>query len=336
MTCAINNTNGELFEIPEVFQHVKAVHDTASVAVDIASSVMTAVDTLTGKVSNSVKTVFGALGFVGGAGAIFTIPSLINNVSKALRASSVVERVKSAFRAVLDGGALWNAANGIIGGLKSVGVIAANALSWISIVNIALFPLQAITIGLDVDQLAELSEEKNKLLAKIRPHGHASYSVRDLTEACSYVRENHKRLREILQLSEASELDRLAQRLYDRLVVGTEEVSARHDAVEFMKILKRRIHTKYNLEVAALSAKVAGVVAAGVSLFVPVNPVTWGIAGAFGIASLATAGIGAFLLNDDPFSGPADVWYSKFAHKIRQGFGVITDAIEWVYMSQVE
>lgn len=328
MTSAINRTNGELFELPEVFHQVKAVHETAAAAVDIASSAMTAVDTLTGKVSDSVKNVFGALGFVGGAGAIFTIPSLINNISKAIRASSLVERVKSAFRALLDGGALWNAANGILGGLQSVGVIAAKAISWTSIVNIALFPLQAISIALDTHQLVELREERNKLLSYIRPHGLAKYTISDLTRACKHVADNHESLRETLNLSEAADLGRRAQSLYDRLISSQEQVTTKDDAIAFMKILRRRIHTKYNLEVAGLSAKVAGVVVAGVSLFVPPNPITWGIAGVFGIASLAIAGLGKLLLNDDPFSGPRDVWYSKLAHKIREGFGAMTDAAE--------
>lgn len=328
MTIAINKTTGELFELPEVFHRIKAAHETASTAVEIASSVMTAVDSLTGKVSNSVKNVFGTLGFLGGAGVIFTIPSLINNISKAIRASTLIERVKNAFRAVLDGGALWNAANGIIGGLKSVGVIAAKALSWTSIANIALFPLQTISIALDTHQLIELKEEKDTLLAKIRPHGLAKYTISDLTHACEYIVKNHEHLREILQISAGAKLQERAQTLYNRLITSQDQVSAVTDAVDFMKILRRRINTKYNLEVAELTAKVTGVVVASVSLFVPPNPITWGISGVFGIAALAICGLRKVLLNDDPFCGPSNVWYSKLAHKVREGFGSITDAAE--------
>lgn len=316
----------DLITIPKVMAKAQGIHDKASAAIETSSAFLEAVDTLTGKVSNSVKDAFGTMGFVGAFNAVFAIPSLINNIAKAVRTSSVVERVKSVFKAVLDVGSLWMGANGILNGLKSVGVIAESALSWTAIVNAVLFPLQIISLGLDAHNLAESTKERNELLAKIRPTGLAKYTVSDLTEGCRYIVQNHERLRKTLHLSKGTTLDVRAQKLFERL--ERSDGGAKEDAIAFMKILRTRINTKYNLEVAGLAAKTAGVVIAGVSFFVPPNPVTWGLAGVCGVASLLIFGLEKVLLNKDPFSAPRDVWHAKLAHKVREGFGGVTNLVE--------
>ncbi len=111
------------FEVPKIVQKAQGVHDKAGMAIEATGNFVDVLDGLTGKVSNSVKQVFGAMAFVGALNIVFAIPSFISNVSKAVLGSSLVERVKSAFRAAADISTAWLGTNAIFMGLKSVGVI---------------------------------------------------------------------------------------------------------------------------------------------------------------------------------------------------------------------
>ena len=325
MVSAVNN---DIIQMPKIMRQAKVVHETTTTVVDISTTFVEVVATTTGRVSDSVKHTFGALSFVGGLNVIFTIPSLINNVAKAIRASSIIDRIINAFRAAMDGFALWTTANVIINGLRCFGVIAAKALSWIPLVNIILFPLQFGTVGLDSLEISDLRKERDGLFSKIRPRGLAKYTVEDLTCGCKYIVANSERIRKTMQLSKNTDIQGRAEKLLERLTEANADINIMRESKEFLKILRTRINTQYNLKVAGLAARTAGVVVAGVSLFVPPNPFTWALAGVFGLAALVCFALEKVLLNKDPFSPTEDVWHAKVVHKVRQGFGEVTKAAE--------
>ena len=121
------NTGG--FELPKVVKKAKSTFETAESVVYTTSSIVSVVDSTFKKIPGPVMQTFDTMVFVSAGNAVFAIPSLVSNVSKAVFANSIVERVKSSFRALLDAGALWIATNSILSGLRSVGVLAAGAIS---------------------------------------------------------------------------------------------------------------------------------------------------------------------------------------------------------------
>jgi hypothetical protein len=172
--------------------------------------------------------------------------------------------------------------------------------------------VQLISIGLDVHALNDTRKEKKDILSNI--------DFTDITASCKYIVENEQSVRKTLNFSKAANIAARAQAIVDGQ-------TSQEDAIAFIKICRRRIHTKYNLDVAKLSAKVAGVAMAAISLFVPPNPVTLGIAGISAVTQVALFGLGKLLLNKDPFSAPRDVWYAQLADKVREHAGRLTDAI---------
>ncbi len=194
------------------------------------------------------------------------------------------------------------------------------AFAWTSLVNTILFPLQLISLGLDTHQLYETAKDKKEVLAQLK--------LTDLTSSCEYVLKNHERLTGVFALSKKTKIDHKAQELLERLHAADNKETAKTDAEEFIKILRRRMHTKYNLEVAGIIMKVALVTLGALSLFILPNPVTLGIAGVFGAAGLVLFAAQKLVLNKDPFAKPSTVWYAQVAHKLRQSLNAITDAAE--------
>jgi hypothetical protein len=298
--------------MPKVFEKMRERHGLMETAGGVAGNFVTAIDSVTNKVPQAIKQSLGNMAFLSGAGLLFTIPSMVCNITKSIASSSLVERVKSAFKAVVDFAATWMATNSLIMGLKSVGVLAAESIGWAWHVSVALLPLQILNIGLDVYDLNDLTHKKKDILANI--------TVKDITKSCTYIEQNHESLRKTLGLSKATDIAAKAREL---LATPNKEKSEK-----FVKTLRRRINTKFNLEVSKLASKVGNIVMGTLSLFIPLTPATLAIGGLFGLSSLLLFGLEKLLINKDPFSEPKDVWYSKAAHKIREGFGKVTDAIE--------
>lgn len=296
------------FSIPKPMQIAQAAHEKAGMAIDCASAIMQTVDRITGNVAEAAKRVFSAMGFFAAAGVVFAVPSLISNITKAVYTSDAVERVKSIGRALLDGSAIWGSVHGLLSGLKSVGVIAAKALSWTGIVNAVLFPLQFISLGLEAFELGEVRVEKKHILSKL--------SLDDVQKSLQYVQENHATLRKQLVISKTQDLAARALNLKND----------KEGAEEFIKLLRRRIHTKYNLKAASVIIKITTVGAGFASLIAPVAPATLAIAGVSGLAGLVHFGIEKLLLNKNPFS-EAESWHQKLAQKVRNTFAKVTDAI---------
>lgn len=315
-----NQAINQGLELPKFVKQAKTVYEKSDAFVATASSIVSGVDAFVTKVPTKVTNAVGALSFYSGINAAFAAPSMVCNISKAVRATNVVDRVKSVFRAMLDGGAIWGAVNAVVSGLKSVGAVAAKALTWMPIVNAALFPLSIIDAGLDGHQLYETRNARKDILANI--------TVTDLTKSLEYVKDNHASLSKTLVLSKKTEINEKAQEILTRLTSSEDKKEVQAEAEQFVKILRRRIHTKYNLEFAGVISKVAAVGIAGAALVVPANFVAWGLAAASAVASGGIFVAGQVLLNKDPFSPPKDVWYAKMAEKVRLFAGRVTDGIE--------
>lgn len=304
--------------LPKPIVFAKEVQEIVATIIDSASSFVTTIENITGRVYRAAQKVFATLGFLGGVGAVFSAASFVSNVTKAIHASSAADRIKTVFRAIVDGSDAWGGVNGLLWAFEAVGVIAQSALTWTPIVNAIFFPAQIVSIGLDLHDHAETAEMRNELLPMLR--------AKDLTKACGYVAEHHYRIRKFCQLSKATELHQKAQTLFSRLTAGEEQ--ARVDAAAFIQVLKTRVNTRYNLEVAALAAKVTTVASTAISLMMPLNAVSWCITAVSGIASTIIFGLQKLLLNKNPFAEPRDVWYERAAQAVRHQFNNLTNAIE--------
>lgn len=284
------------------------------------------VENVTGKLPKPVDQALKGTSFYYGAMGLFAIKSLVMDIRDAIVASNVVDRVKSICRAVISGGNIAMAANAILGGLKTVGVIAKNALPWTEIVNNVLFPLQALSLGLSVHDFTETANDHHEFLQNL--------NVKDLTSSCQYVMKNKDRLRKVLVLSKKTNLDLRAERIMQGIqsVNAEERRIAKEEGDALVSILRRRVNTKFNLEVAGLVVKVAAVATAGISIVVPPNPVTMGIGAICAVASLALYSLEKLLLssNKDPFAEPENVWYKQMAHKARQFVYRCADSVEKV------
>ena len=333
MSAIISRANHEIIVLPSAIKAVEAVHGHVISAVEAANSIVDAVDDVFSCVPKVVKNSVGALSFANGFNVFFAIPSFINNVGKAIKSSSLVERIKNACRAALDVGALWNAANGILNGLRSIAVLTSEAIAWTGIVNIILFPLQVISVALDAHSVHEARLDRNMVIANIRPQGLKKYTIEDITKACNFVA-THPNLRKTLNFSKRTNLEKRAHDLFMRFKAGQDEMQTMQDGLAFIKIIERRIHTSYNLKVADIVAKAAGVVIGGISLIVPPNPVTMGLAGVCGVASLCILGFKKLLLNKDPYSATRDVWHQNLLHKARECIGSVTDKIGNRYLQR--
>lgn len=297
-----------VFEVPKELKKSAVIHEKLGAVVEISQTFVETVDNGFTKVSDVVKRIFGALSFVGAAGLIFAIPSMISNITKAIANSHPIERAKNIGRAILDATAVWMSTNAILNGLQAVRVLSSSALSWTYIVNVALFPLQLIGIGIDSYELSETKSQKTELLARL--------DVKDLTKSLNYVKKNHGDLAKFLGISKKCEIEKKAQALKQD----------KQASEAFIQMLRRRVNTIYNLKVANLVIKVSALVVTGTLLFIP-NPISMGIAGVCGLAGLATFGVEKLLLPKDPFT-QSDSWYGKTAEKARQLFGRVTDALD--------
>ncbi len=305
---AVHN-NQNVFEVPKPVKKTGFVQEKAAVLVDSVQSFVNTIDHSISKVSGAVKQVFGTLSFVGGLGLFFAVPSMVSNITKAVANSHPVERIKSIGRAVLDGVSVWMSTNAILNGLQSIKVIPASALSWTYVVNVALFPLQLIGIGIDSHELGELKAQRKEVLSRL--------SVKDLTRSLDYVKENHQELGKILAVSKKCKIAEHAE------AVKTDKAKAE----QFIKMLRTRMSTKYNLKVADLAIKVTTLFVSATMLFLPLNPVSMGFAGICGLAALTNFGVEKLMLTKDPLA-QSDAWYSKVANKMRSVFNYVTDAID--------
>ncbi|MBS0637491.1 MAG: hypothetical protein JSS12_08260 [Verrucomicrobia bacterium] len=305
-------------DLPKPILFAKEVHEIIGVIIDSASSFVTSVEHITGRVYQVAQKCFAILGFLGFAGATFSLVSFASNITKAVQTSSCAERVKNLFKAAVDVGDTWGAVNGFLWAFEAVNVISKNALSWTPFVSAILFPSQVISLGLDMHDHADTKEMRNQLMPILR--------AKDLTRACGYVVEHQQTVRKFLHFSKATELQKRAETLFNRLQAG--ELQAETDATAFIEVLKTRVNTKYNLEVAALATKVATVASTAVSIAMPLNVVSWGITAIGGIASTIIFGLQKLLLNKNPFSSPRDLWYERAFHAVRLHFNQLTQAIE--------
>lgn len=282
------------------------------------------VENVAGKLPKPVDHALKGTSFYYGAMGLFAIKSLVTDIRDAIVASTVVDRVKSICRAVISGGNIAMAGNAILGGLKTVGVLAKNALPWTEIVNNVLFPLQALSLGLSVHDFSETATDRHEFLHNL--------NVQDLTATCQYVIKNKDRLRKALVLSKKTNLDFRADRIMQGIQSANAEERrlAKEEGEALVAILRRRVNTKFTLEVAGLVVKVAAVATAGISIFVPPNPVTLGIGAICAVASLAIYSLEKLLLqsNKDPFSEPDAVWHKQMAHKARQFVYTCADNVE--------
>ncbi|MCE5293597.1 MAG: hypothetical protein LLF94_03160 [Chlamydiales bacterium] len=326
MSAVLGRTNHEIISIPSAMRTIEAVQGHVVSVVDATHSIVDAVDDVFSNVPRVVKNSIGTLSFVKGFNVFFAIPSFINNIGKAIKASHLIERIKSVCRAALDVEAIWNAAYGVLMGLRYIAVLTKEAIAWTGIVNIVLFPIQIISVALDAHSVHETRLERKVIIANIRPQDLKKYTIKDITKACKFVA-THQNLRKTLGISKRSNLEKRANDLYMRFKKAEDKEKTMQDGLAFIKIIERRIHTSYNLKVADIVAKAAGAVMAGISLFVPPNPVTMGLAGVFGVASLCVLGFKKLLLNKDPFAATRDVWHQNLLHKARECVGRATDAI---------
>ncbi len=305
---AVNN-NQPVFEVPKPVRKTGAVQEKLGMIVDATQSFVNTVDHSFTKVSEKVKNVFGAFSFVGGVGLFFAIPNMISNITKAVASSNTVDRIKNIGRAILDGTAVWMSTNAILNGLQSVKVLSASALSWTYVVNVVLFPLQLIGIGIDTHDLGELKAQRKEVLTRL--------DVKDLTKSLDYVKENHDTLRKILGISKKCRIEERAEAVKDN----------KAEAQQFIKMLRTRVSTKYNLKIADLTIKIATLFVTATMLFLPLNPISMGFAGLCGLAGLANFGVEKLMMNKDPLA-TSDAWYSKVANKMRSACDYITDAID--------
>ncbi len=305
--------NKGIIEVPKPIEKFGTFHGMTERFFDAVGKIVGAVDCVTKTVSGVVKDGLGSLGFFSGLGIIAAVPSAVSNVSKMIRGSSVVERVKGAFNAAANLGDCWNATNGVLSGLETVGVIAAKSLSWTGVVSAVLFPLQLVEIGNHLHDLKQTREDRKNILSNI--------SVKDLTHSCKYVIANHDSLGKSLCITKHAKIDEMAKTILSKGEAG------RKEGEEFVKTIRGRIHTKHNHEVGAIYLKGAAIGSGLGVLATGPNPIALGFAAGTGLAIIGHFGAGKLLLNKNPFQAPKNVWYAKLAEKMRGVFAVATDAM---------
>ncbi len=306
--------NNNIIELPKENKLYGTIYRYSIMFIGAVRNIVDAVDCVTKSVSKVAKITFGVIGHVAGPiGIVFAILHGVSNVSKMIYGSSVVERVKGAFNALANVGDLWNATNGLLSAMQVLGKIPASSLAWTGIVSAVLFPLQVIEIGNDTHQLKQTKEDRKNILSNL--------SVKDLTYSCKYVIENHESLRKSLCLTKHAKINEMAKNI---LLKGE---AGRKEGEEFIKTLRRRIHTKHNLEFSGIILKSAAIGAGIGVLATGPNPISLGLAAGTGFAVIGHFGVGKLLLQKNPFSSPKNVWYAKLAEKMRNAFAVLTDAM---------
>ncbi len=310
----------QAWTMPKAMQAVKGVVDKTDEVMGGVKGIVNTLDAFVTKVPGGLKQAVGTMSFFGAVSGAFAVPSLASNVSKAVYANNAVDRVKSVVRATLDANAMWNGFTSVVWALKTVRAMAADAFSWVATVSKVLFPLQALDFGLDAHETYTQRQKRDTLLANIK--------VEDLTKSAEYIRDNYSDVRKALVITKKAEIDKKAMAILEGLKKTPEEAKkAQAEGEAFMKVLRRRVNTKYNLQYAGSVAKAFGVAAGAVSLAAP-NPVTGGLVGATALASGVLFVVGKIALNKNPFEQAGDQWYQKLAAKIRVVVGNMTDAVE--------
>jgi len=310
------------FELPKPLTKAQQLMEFGQSAIFAIDSMAPIIRGITGKFPRPVAIALKATNFFHGAVGLLSIPTFASDIYNAIKSSTVVDRVKNICKAVISGGSVILGGNSILGGLKTVGVIAKNSLPWTSIVAKFLFPLEVLSAGLAAHDVSEIHDDRREILDNMK--------VEDLTKACQYVIKNKERLRKVFVVSKKTQIDLRAERIMKGLQSENLDAQrlARQEGEEFVNTLRRRINTKYGLQVAALAVKVTGVVSLGVSLFVPPNPVTLGIGAICAVAGFALYGLEKLLINKDPFTKSSDVWHEQIFHQARTIVYKGMDAVE--------
>lgn len=261
-----------------------------------------------------------------GIGGIFSVVQFFIDVSKAVYAKSLTSRIKNLARAVLDGGYILGAINSIVSGLKAVKVIAQDALPWTNIISKILFPLQFISLGLDLHQMSETSQAHNEFLKNtelLSSRDLKSRRIQNLTQAVSYVKENHKKIKSDFKLSKKVDLEGRANEILENLK-NNQEISI-NKGEEFVNILRGHIKTKLNFQVANTALRIVGIVSAALAIATPPNPATLGLAAVTGLVGLAVFGLEKLMVTKNPFETSPGTFPGRIPHDLRRvAFGAVS------------
>lgn len=300
----------KLFKVPPIVQTLDGVHAVTTTLIAISSTVVDII----GVVEERVKVTVGGLGMVGGARAFFVLPNLINNSAKAIRTNHLVVRIKNVARVILDAGALWAAAHEVLWGLKHVGVLAQEAITWTQVVNQALFPLQFVSLGIDLHDAAETESLKRQITTQ---KNHRTF--------CEFVVEHHRAIRKKLSLSKASRIDKKAQAILETFSESPKK--AKMEAEQFRRVFEKRVSKRLALDLLNVVVKVVAVVSVAIMLFMPPNPAVWIVAGVSGVLTASITVLDLLLMSEDPFAKQQDLIY-RIRKPVKKVFNECIIALE--------
>ncbi len=273
----------------------------------------------------------GATNFIDSFCGVFAIPNIFLSIYKACCTHSLIKRIQYVASAVVSTGTVASVITSTINGLRAVGVIAQNALPWAHIVSQALYPIQFVSLALDLYSLHRTSSLRSKVIAPLTLNKKLPIEKRieNLTSACTHVLKE-KHFSKILGFSKEAAIKARVEAIRNSLL--TSECSRALDEGEsLMKMLKGRLQTKFVLHVAAVVVSVVSIILTGVLLFTAPPLAIIGVAIAVGSASGIIGFTEKLLLDDNPFRAPPDVWYEKITYQLRQCANAVLDKVKKIY-----
>lgn len=252
----------------------------------------------------------------------------VNNAFNAAQESfpTVVKNIKSVAKLVSgETGTALAIGSNIVKGLQGFGAIAQDNAFTKNLLSVAALVHSTFQLVPTVFSVEEITTVRNEMLANIassEPTDLREKRVEQLKASCDYVMKNEKRLRKSLDLAKETRIHLVSQRVLEGLKSDSEEVrnKALEEGEKLMQTLRRRVNTKFGIELTKLNVRTAGVAISIASFFTGPSPTALIAFGAFGVATLALYVFEKVMLPKDPFSVPKDVWHEKAPHNFREGF----------------